>query len=498
MPDYEPSEIVIRHHACNECGSSDAASTYDDGHTYCFSCGHRTGGNVEKVSKDERLLGLTYTDLAKRGIYKDVCIKYGYGVASYFGKTQQVAEYRRKGAITSQHLRDADKNFNWINYQNGLELFGQHLFQEGGKELIITEGEIDALTWAQVRDCKWPVVGVPGVGSIKSIKHNLTWISSFDAIYLYFDMDEAGQSFAQEVAAILPAGKVFIGSTAPFKDSNDLFLSKGSSELFKTKYQAKKYKPSTILTHEEASQLKEDGSTVGISPLLFTLVGDVYEGNLIMIGAGSNIGKSLLIKHLASTASKNNKVAFFPFEEGVTEVSLYLASLPTSCTDNIFYYNDAGLELTEDIIHTIKHLAIAEECKVFFIDHITSVFNQSRSDLSAIDSFLQELQAVALRLGVVIIYNSHVKDADKGNYEEGAMPTSSSFRGSGMLYRIPDIVLVLARNIKDEIQKHTTTMMCLKHRKRGLLVGNKIAYTLTDNNELEETVLLIEEEANDF
>ena len=23
---------------CDECGSSDALSIYDDGHTYCFSC----------------------------------------------------------------------------------------------------------------------------------------------------------------------------------------------------------------------------------------------------------------------------------------------------------------------------------------------------------------------------------------------------------------------------------------------------------------------------
>ena len=28
----------LYHSNCDECGSSDANSVYDDGHTYCFSC----------------------------------------------------------------------------------------------------------------------------------------------------------------------------------------------------------------------------------------------------------------------------------------------------------------------------------------------------------------------------------------------------------------------------------------------------------------------------
>ena len=30
----------LRHIACDHCGSSDANSLYDDGHTHCFKCGH--------------------------------------------------------------------------------------------------------------------------------------------------------------------------------------------------------------------------------------------------------------------------------------------------------------------------------------------------------------------------------------------------------------------------------------------------------------------------
>jgi twinkle protein len=48
----------LYHSACDECGSSDANSVYDDGHTYCFSCNtHKQGEkemqtNVKEKCKD--------------------------------------------------------------------------------------------------------------------------------------------------------------------------------------------------------------------------------------------------------------------------------------------------------------------------------------------------------------------------------------------------------------------------------------------------------------
>ena len=32
------STAIKTHQPCTSCGSSDALSVYDDGHTYCFSC----------------------------------------------------------------------------------------------------------------------------------------------------------------------------------------------------------------------------------------------------------------------------------------------------------------------------------------------------------------------------------------------------------------------------------------------------------------------------
>ena len=41
----------LYHSACDECGSSDANSVYDDGHTYCFSCNTHKQGEKEMQTK---------------------------------------------------------------------------------------------------------------------------------------------------------------------------------------------------------------------------------------------------------------------------------------------------------------------------------------------------------------------------------------------------------------------------------------------------------------
>ena len=51
----------VRHMPCSNCGSSDGNSLYSDGHTYCFVCHDRTGGNdvihSQNVSKTVQLTG---------------------------------------------------------------------------------------------------------------------------------------------------------------------------------------------------------------------------------------------------------------------------------------------------------------------------------------------------------------------------------------------------------------------------------------------------------
>ncbi len=49
----------VRHLPCDNCGSSDANSLYSDGHTFCFVCHHRTGGDDELHNHMSKTVYLT-------------------------------------------------------------------------------------------------------------------------------------------------------------------------------------------------------------------------------------------------------------------------------------------------------------------------------------------------------------------------------------------------------------------------------------------------------
>ena len=83
---HEESEFLY-HLPCDQCGSSDANSMYDDGHTYCFSCNARTSGKEPPSSEDRPEHEETVTNpktitkgypvkLRKRGLTEEVCRKF--------------------------------------------------------------------------------------------------------------------------------------------------------------------------------------------------------------------------------------------------------------------------------------------------------------------------------------------------------------------------------------------------------------------------------------
>ncbi|WP_313712715.1 toprim domain-containing protein [Pseudomonas sp.] len=145
-----------------------------------------------------------YRALSKRKITEETCKKFGYFVGEFKEQTVQVAPYRNTdGEVIAQKVRFADKSFTTRGKFKGVALFGQHLWGEGGKKLVITEGEIDCLTVSQLQGNKWPVVSIPNgaQGAANSIKENLEWVLTFEEVILMFDQDEPGREAA---TAFLP------------------------------------------------------------------------------------------------------------------------------------------------------------------------------------------------------------------------------------------------------------------------------------------------------
>src|SRR3546814_11200539 len=76
-----------------------------------------------------------------------------------------------------QKLRLPGKDFAVLgDIKQSLPLFGQHLCRDGGKLVVITEGEIDAMSVTQAMGLTWPAVSVPqGAPSAKNAISKAIW-----------------------------------------------------------------------------------------------------------------------------------------------------------------------------------------------------------------------------------------------------------------------------------------------------------------------------------
>ena len=64
------------------------------------------------------------------------------------GQPVQIANYKtRDGKTCAQKLRFADKSFRVRGELIGL--YGQHLWRDGGRRVVVCEGEVDALSISQ-------------------------------------------------------------------------------------------------------------------------------------------------------------------------------------------------------------------------------------------------------------------------------------------------------------------------------------------------------------
>src|SRR5574337_863214 len=130
-------------------------------------------------------------------------------VGEYKGDKCHIANYRTaSGDLVAQKLRLSGKKFSVIGGGKDMPLFGQHLFA-GGKSVVITEGEIDALAMSKAFDGKWPAVSIPNgaQSAVKAIQKAYEWLDGFERIVLCFDQDEPGRKASQEVAEVLPSGR---------------------------------------------------------------------------------------------------------------------------------------------------------------------------------------------------------------------------------------------------------------------------------------------------
>ena len=522
--DGDQQQAIHTHQPCEDCGSSDALSVYPD-HTYCFSCdtlrrteeldtsslpkGGNTGGALRPV---------TFKSLPKRGLTEETCRKWSYGVTQ--GKTEvvQVAQYLDNNRrVVAQKMRTPDKKFPWKNRSSFKGLYGQWLWRDGGKMVVITEGELDALSVSQAQGNKWPVVSLPdggGKGALKPIKEALAWLNKFDKIVLFFDNDDPGRETVDHVKKILPVGKVAI-TYAPegYKDASDLLQAGKGRAIVDCIWGAKDYRPDGLVSGWDLiKRLKNRPEVVAyeyppdIMPVLNEKARGIRLGELDVWTSGTGMGKTTLIKalqnHYFHSTPFNQALVHLeePLEDTGDDLIAYEAGNRFTVDDTKFKNTPEYDEIAErlfvsedsngkrrfqlydafgsvddtNLFEIIRFAATAEDCLIVWVDHLSilvSDLDTNDDERRRIDKIMHGLKELTVELGIYIGLISHLrKPPGQGkSFEEGHTPSLDDLRGSGGIKQLANSVFAISRDQQadNELERNTSQITVLKCRKTG-------------------------------
>lgn len=513
---------IIGDEPCPECRKNGGDRTgnhlivFSNGNKFCNRCDYKViAGEVENDKTYETvddISSLPIDELRDRGIRKDIAQMYGVHV-EYNATGQVNAHYYpafKGGKLTGYKKRLVDdKKFFSVGDVKEAQLFGQQLFGEGGKLLIITEGECDAMAaYQMLRDAgkNYRVVSVMNGANTSSIKTNLQWIESFESIILSFDNDKPGKEAAQKIADLITPGKVKIMSFSE-KDANDMLKSNKAKEFINAIMNATLFRPDGIVSGKDTWDILKNKPRVESVPYPVEWVElnrktyGIRLGELDTWTSGSGMGKSQLMRelqyHLLNKTNSNiggihleepiadtveslmslhlNKRILLPdVRETITDDEYASAWQYTMGSNRFHFYDHFGSVDDDSLVNKIRYLARGLDCKYIFLDHLSIVvseFADQGGERERIDTIMTRLKNLTQELGIWIGLVVHLRKAIGGgrSFEEGGVPNLDDLRGSGAIKQLSNSVFAVSRNQQnpDERERNTSHLHVLKCRFTG-------------------------------
>lgn len=516
----------VRHEPCPSCGSRNNLARYTDGHAFCFGCEHYETATDSKKGKGTKSVGEDDADernpfqdegddtketvlkvqgeikaLVKRGLNEETCKHWSYRTGTFKGKPAQYAHYfdpiTRK--LVGTKVRLPKKEFIWLPGSIPPPLYGAWLWREGGKRIIITEGEIDALTVSQLQQHKWPVVSLTnGAASAKrSIQKAYEYLDTFETIVLMLDNDEPGRKAAEQIAPMFAPGKVKI-ATLPYKDANECLQNSAGDAVIQAQWNAKTYRPDGIVSGDElyAKLTEEPTNAAAHYPWqgLNDVLGGLRTHEIITLCSGSGMGKTTLVRAIAHHLIKTGeRVGMLMLEESAVKTARSIISYEmgvklhkisqddidvdrfeqaykdTVGSGNVFFYDHFGSTSIDNILDKVRYMAKALGCRWVVLDHISIIISGlgEGDERRLIDNLMTKLRTLVEECGIGLLLISHLKRPDGKGHEEGAATSLSQLRGSHAIAQLSDGVLGIERNQQDPENGNKMAIRILKDRHDG-------------------------------
>lgn len=484
------SKPIKTHQPC-PCGeSSDAYTTYDDGHGHCFSCG-KTHQPDKPTLTDSG--SFTYEYVPWRSVDR--------ATMEFFGVQTKVNENSEPVAVAfpypngAKKVRQlAKKSFTSVGDMSNATLFGKDKFNAGSAQAItIVEGELDALSVFQMLGSKYPVVSVRSASSARSdCAKERDYLNSFDKVYLCFDNDDPGSKAAREVASLFDFNKVFHVKLTSHKDANEYLVAGKEKEFRNVWYNAKRYLPEGIISsYTEFDEILDNEEVKEGIPYPFAKLTDatfgIRTGETVLVTGLEGRGKTEIVRAIEHSVLKNTdaNIGIIHLEEskgrllqGLVGIELGTpVHLPTSIVDpevvketlrsltkrdnRLHLYSHFGSTDPDTILDAIRFLVSACECKYIFLDHISMVVSGlgEKDERILLDYLSTRLGMMVEELDFALILVSHVNDDNKT-------------RGSRNISKIADVWLDLFRDLSAETEEErNTTLVTIRKNRYAARTG---------------------------
>lgn len=490
---------------CEDCGSSDGCVRYTDGHTHCFVCSAHHSHSSSTPERETRLstsnragliADLEYVALPKRELTEETCRHWRYGVADGV----QVATYCDDGGSpVAQKVRTRDKTFSWRGDAKAAGMFGKHLWRDGGKMLVITEGEIDAMSVSQMQNHKWAVVSVPNgaAGAAAAVKKDIEWLEKFERVVFMLDNDEPGRKAAADCALLLSPGKAYIAQL-PLKDANEMLVAGRGAEIVNATWSAKQFRPDGVLAGtdlwDRISAMHDFDALPYPWPDLQAITRGCRVSEIVTVTAGSGVGKSELVRHIASHFHDHHKeaIGYIALEESVERTALGIMGLylgqrihldPGHVSDadkkrafeatvgsgRYFLYDHWGSLEGDHLLSRIRFMVRGLGCNTIILDHLSIVVSGLETDdeRKTIDRLMTKLRSMVQELKFRLIIINHLRRVEGVSHENGGEIALNHLRGSGAIGQLSDIVLAVERDQQDTANSNISKLRVLKNRFTG-------------------------------
>jgi len=355
-------------------------------------------------------------------------------------------------------------------------LFGWQAIPATVRTVVITEGEIDAMTLHQFGI---PALSVPmgGGGGAKQdwIESDYDHLQRFDVIYLAMDRDEPGRQAAAEIVRRLGAERCRIVEwPEPYKDANEcLIVGKfGRTEFARCITGARTMDPEELTPASAylAAVLNEFYPAPDTPRGLATpwaKVGDRLRfrpGELTIWTGWSGHGKSLVLNHLvAAGLPRDEKFCIASMEmlpaRTLQRLVRQLTGLdqPTpGCISHcigwleskLWLFDLLGTAKTDRMLEVFAYAVRRYQIKQFVVDSIAKC-GLAEDDYNGQKALVERLVDFAHRYGAHVHLVSHSR---KGT-DEKTPPGKMDVKGTGAITDLADNVITIWRNKPKEEQR---------------------------------------------